>query len=115
MSYRTSHHSTSDDSSRYREISEMQAWKARDPVSRFQVWLEAKGWWSEKEEAEARGEARKEVMKVLDAAEREKKRPLRDMVTDVYDEVPPHLEKQYQEIREFAKKNKHLYPSDIGF
>ena len=112
MSYRTSHHSTSDDSSRYREISEMKAWKARDPVSRFQVWLEGKGWWTESEESELRAEARKEVMKVLDLAERERKRPLRDMVTDVYDEVPQHLERQYEEIKAFALKNKALFPND---
>ena len=82
MSYRTGHHSTSDDSSRYREISEMQAWKARDPVTRFQIWLEDKGWWTESDETTTRGEARKEVMKVLDTAERERKHPLREMVTD---------------------------------
>uniref|UniRef100_A0A6T5VMK1 2-oxoisovalerate dehydrogenase subunit alpha n=1 Tax=Phaeocystis cordata TaxID=118079 RepID=A0A6T5VMK1_9EUKA len=113
MSYRSSHHSTSDDSSRYREISEMQAWKARDPVARFQIWLEDKGWWSDEEETEVRGEARKEVMKVLDAAERENKLPLREMVTDVYDEVPQHLEKQYQEIKKFAQENKHLFPNNV--
>lgn len=82
MSYRSSHHSTSDDSSRYRELSEMKVWKARDPVSRFQIWLEEKGWWSEKEETAVRSDARKEVMKVLDAAERKKKHPLRELVTD---------------------------------
>uniref|UniRef100_A0A7S2WXV5 3-methyl-2-oxobutanoate dehydrogenase (2-methylpropanoyl-transferring) n=1 Tax=Chloropicon primus TaxID=1764295 RepID=A0A7S2WXV5_9CHLO len=113
MSYRTSHHSTSDDSSRYRELSEMKAWKARDPVARFQIWLEHKGWWTEEEESVLRAESRKAVMKVLDMAEREQKRPLRDLVEDVYDVVPEHLEKQYQEIKEFAKKHKHLYPNDI--
>lgn len=113
MSYRSSHHSTSDDSSRYRELSEMKVWKARDPVSRFQIWLEEKGWWSEKEETAVRSDARKEVMKVLDAAERKKKHPLRELVTDVYDKVPDHIEKQYQEIRDFARKNKHLLPNDV--
>jgi 2-oxoisovalerate dehydrogenase E1 component alpha subunit len=115
MSYRTGHHSTSDDSSRYREISEMQAWKARDPVTRFQIWLEEKGWWTESDETEIRTKARKEVMKVLDTAEREKKHPLREMVTDVYDEVPAHLEKQYEEIKDFATANKHFYPKDVPF
>ena len=113
MSYRTGHHSTSDDSSRYREISEMQAWKARDPTARFQIWLESKGWWSEKEETQMRSDARKEVMKVLDSAERENKYPLREMVNDVYDTVPQNLEKQYEEIKDFALKNKHFYPDDV--
>ena len=76
------------------------------------VWLEGEGWWTESEESELRAEARKEVMKVLDLAERERKRPLRDMVTDVYDEVPQHLERQYEEIKAFALKNKALFPND---
>ena len=38
----------------------MKVWKARDPVSRFQIWLEEKGWWSEKEETAVRSDARKD-------------------------------------------------------
>ncbi len=62
MSYRSGHHSTSDDSSRYRTASEMQAWGARDPVARFQRHLIAAGWWDEGREAALRKAARAEVL-----------------------------------------------------
>eukprot|EP00884_Botryococcus_braunii_P022154 jgi/Botrbrau1/8622/Bobra.0196s0018.2 len=61
MSYRTGHHSTSDDSARYRTRDEMQRWKARDPVMRFQRWLTANAWWDEAAEQDLRQRTRKEV------------------------------------------------------
>ena len=61
MSYRSGHHSTSDDSSRYRTADEMKQWRARDPVMRFQRWLVAQQWWEEGQEQELRKAVRKEV------------------------------------------------------
>lgn len=62
MTYRVGHHSTSDDSSRYREVAEIEDWKTlRDPVVRFKRWLEANNWWSEAEDEELRKGAREEV------------------------------------------------------
>ena len=46
---------------RYRASEEMRAWRARDPVSRFQRWLLGQGWWSEGQDAELRQSCRKEV------------------------------------------------------
>ena len=46
---------------RYRASEEMRAWRARDPVSRFQRWLLGQGWWSEGQDAELRQACRKEV------------------------------------------------------
>lgn len=62
MTYRVSHHSTSDDSTKYRSIDEIEHWKTtHSPVTRFQKWLEGKGWWSDNEEAKLHVEAKKEV------------------------------------------------------
>lgn len=61
MSYRAGHHSTSDDSSRYRAAEEMRAWRARDPVTRFQRWLVTQGWWTDEQDSAARAEARRWV------------------------------------------------------
>ena len=61
MSYRGSHHSTSDDSSRYRDSDEVQRWRARDPISRHRRWMISQGWWSDEMEAEVRDQARQEV------------------------------------------------------
>jgi TPP-dependent pyruvate/acetoin dehydrogenase alpha subunit len=62
MTYRTGHHSTSDDSSRYRGAAEIQHWKLqRDPVARFRRWLQGQGWWDDRQEEELRKSARAEV------------------------------------------------------
>lgn len=43
VTYRMGAHTTSDDPSRYREASEVDAWKARDPLDRVRVLLESAG------------------------------------------------------------------------
>jgi 2-oxoisovalerate dehydrogenase E1 component alpha subunit len=45
MSYRVGHHSTSDDSTRYRSTEEIKKWITEDnPIDRYHRWLEKKGW-----------------------------------------------------------------------
>lgn len=61
MSYRSGHHSTSDDSSRYRTAGEMATWRARDPAARFRRLLDAAGWWDDAREQALRQATRKEV------------------------------------------------------
>ena len=63
MSYRSGHHSTSDDSSRYRTADEIRSWKVRDPVVRFQSWMTHQGWWDEDKEQVLRQAARREVQR----------------------------------------------------
>ena len=58
MSYRAGHHSTSDDSARYRPAAEAAAWRARDPAQRFGRWISGLGWWDAEKEAALRREAR---------------------------------------------------------
>lgn len=56
------HHSTSDDSTKYRPVKEIEWWKMeQDPVTRFRNWMENNSWWSDKAESEARNSARKQV------------------------------------------------------
>lgn len=43
VTYRMGAHTTSDDPSRYRETSEVEAWKAKDPIERVRLLLEAEG------------------------------------------------------------------------
>ena len=56
------HHSTSDDSTKYRPVDEIEWWKlARDPVSRFRKWIESKDWWRSEAESEFRSSVRQQV------------------------------------------------------
>ncbi|KAL0019116.1 hypothetical protein WJX77_012317 [Trebouxia sp. C0004] len=113
MSYRSGHHSTSDDSSRYRTADEMNRWRARDPVMRFQNLLLANDWWDPQQEKDLRLSLRKEVLKALEAAQKEPKAPLSDMFTDVYKEMPWHLREQMKEAMAHVKAHPEACPSDI--
>lgn len=100
MSYRVSHHSTSDDSFAYRARVEVEEWKRRDnPVSRLRKWMEKKGLWNEERESEARTEIRKQILQELAAAQKEKKPPLRDLFADVYEEITPEAREQMKELK----------------
>mmetsp|Transcript_100523 Transcript_100523/g.287922 ORF Transcript_100523/g.287922 Transcript_100523/m.287922 type:complete len:211 (+) Transcript_100523:1133-1765(+) len=95
MTYRVGHHSTSDDSSRYRSIDEIKKWKEDvDPISRFRNYLEKEGLWSQDEDTQLRSDERLEVLKALEAAETAGKPSLEEMFTDVFDEKPAHLVEQ---------------------
>ncbi|KAL9101479.1 MAG: hypothetical protein Q9187_009244, partial [Circinaria calcarea] len=88
MSYRVSHHSTSDDSFAYRARVEVEDWKRRDnPITRLRKWLQNNDLWDEEQEKATRSAIRKEVLRAFAAAEGEKKPPLRELFTDVYEEV----------------------------
>lgn len=113
MSYRSGHHSTSDDSSRYRAAEEMRQWRARDPVARFQRWLTDQGWWDDEADTTARQAARREVIQALEAAQRAPKPPLSSMFEDVYAELPWHLKAQQAEVMAHVHAHPDACPSDI--
>ncbi|KAF3334145.1 2-oxoisovalerate dehydrogenase subunit alpha 2 [Carex littledalei] len=114
LTYRVGHHSTSDDSTKYRPIDEIEHWRiARDPISRYRNWVEGNGWWSDADESELRSNVRKELLQAIQVAERLHKPPLRDLFTDVYDQVPNNLRDQENLLRQTIKKHPADYPSDI--
>lgn len=109
MSYRISHHSTSDDSFAYRARVEVEDWKRRDnPITRLRKYLELKGIWDENKEQEARGSIRKEILKAFSEAEKEKKPPLRSMFEDIYEELTPDAKRQIAELRDIIER----YPDE---
>lgn len=100
MSYRVSHHSTSDDSFAYRAKVEVEDWKRRDnPITRLRKWLENKGLWDEAKERETRSRIRKDVLTAFAAAEGRKKAPLKEMFTDVYAEMSQDCERDRRELK----------------
>lgn len=100
MTYRVSHHSTSDDSFAYRARVEVEDWKRRDnPLTRLRKWMEAKGCWDEAMEKETRASLRKDILKSFGEAEREKKPPIGSMFEDVYEELTPDLKEQMGQLK----------------
>ncbi|CAG9562287.1 unnamed protein product [Danaus chrysippus] len=111
MSYRVGHHSTSDDSSAYRSTDEIQKWTQEEsPARKMRLYLERKGLWSEKQEAEQVREGREVVIRAMQRAEKEKKPNWREMLHDVYYDMPPILLKQMKQMESHLEKYKEHYP-----
>lgn len=111
MTYRGGHHSTSDDSTRYRTMAEIKHYQELGhPIQRFRKFMESRGWWSEEEELALRDKERMGVLAAIEVAEKKEKPPLSELFTDVYKEKPWHLQKQEQELNEHMMK----YPEYYG-
>lgn len=109
MSYRISHHSTSDDSFAYRARVEVEDWKRRDnPITRLRKYLEKKSIWNDEKEKEVRTRLRKEVLAAFSEAEKEKKPPIRAMFEDIYEEMTPDMMKQMAELKDIIER----YPDE---
>ncbi|CAM2110426.1 unnamed protein product [Caretta caretta] len=99
MTYRIGHHSTSDDSSAYRSVDEVNYWDKQDhPISRLHHYLRGRGWWDEEQEKSWRKKSRKRVMEAFEQAERKLKPGPQHLFSDVYHEMPPHLQKQQEAL-----------------
>ncbi|KAL4080723.1 thiamine diphosphate-binding protein [Scleroderma citrinum] len=106
MTYRVGHHSTSDDSFAYRGRQEVENRKKIDnPIVRFKLYMESKGWWNEQEEEALKTRLKKDVMATLKRAESLKQSDLRDLFTDVYGgEEPWNLREQREELAALIRK-----------
>ena len=113
MSYRISHHSTSDDSFAYRKRDEVEMWKQQDnPLTRLRKWLEHEGLWDEKMEGETRTAIRRDVLKELPAAEKERRPVLKSVFDDVYAELTEEMEEQRRELRRVMEKYPEEYDAE---
>ncbi len=105
MTYRAGHHSTSDDSTRYRSAEELDFWrKKQNPVIRFRQFLTKRGLWTEEAETKQREEDRKYILDRVNTIEKVEKTGLDELVTDVYDEVPTHLQEQKAFVDQMVNK-----------
>lgn len=109
MSYRISHHSTSDDSFAYRAKVEVEDWKRRDnPITRLRKYLEGKGIWSEEKEKELRADMRKKILDAYRKAEKEKRPPIGTLMKNVYAEPTEEQIEQMGKLRKIVEK----YPNE---
>jgi 2-oxoisovalerate dehydrogenase E1 component alpha subunit len=105
MTYRRGHHSTSDDSTRYRSAAEIQHWGEKfNPVVRFKQHLELNEWWDDDQDTILRDKIRVEVLTALEVAENREKPHWDELFNDVYEELPQHLKEQKEALREHMAK-----------
>lgn len=114
MTYRLAAHSTSDDPTGYRSRDEEDKWRAKDPIVRFGNWLNSQGWNDTDAHEKWVEQQRQEVLAALKEAEKIDVAPVEDIVNDVYDEVPWHLQAQLDELKSHIKKYPNDYPKTAG-
>jgi pyruvate dehydrogenase E1 component alpha subunit len=94
FTYRIAPHSTSDDPSRYRSEDEVDAWKAKDPVSRLRQYLGASEILGEREDADMRKAIDEEIGQAITEVEAMGPNDVASLFDDVYEKLPWHLVEQ---------------------
>ncbi len=102
--FRMGGHSTSDDPSRYVPKELLDEWAKRDPIERFEKFLEASDLWQPKLRESMYQESLEEVAAAAREAEAVPKPALESIFSDVYAELPPHLRAQGQAAFDLAHR-----------
>ena len=112
MTYRGGHHSTSDDSTRYRSANEVEDFKEHmDPLKRLQNFLIKHGLLTQEEVDRIQEDERFAVLKAMEKAEKRSKPPMDKLFEDVYSELPANLEYQKKSLEEHIVKYPQKYNS----
>ena len=96
ITYRIGPHTTADDPKKYRPPEELDYWKDRDPIKRFQIYLKGKGIWSEEFERKVLEEASAAIEKAVVDAENFKADP-KEMFRHVFGKMALDTKKQMNE------------------
>jgi pyruvate dehydrogenase E1 component alpha subunit/2-oxoisovalerate dehydrogenase E1 component alpha subunit len=94
VTYRIGAHSTSDDPTRYRSDAEVEAWKKKDPLDRFERHLRLRGLIDDASILALRGELGAEISAAIDEAEKAPPPPRESVFEDTYAALPWHLAEQ---------------------
>lgn len=102
--YRMGAHTTSDDPTVYRDNSEVEAWKDRDPIDRLYKYMVAKGIWDEEKEAAYSEERGNFVKETFEEVEKSGLVSLEDTFDYLFEKRTPLLEAQYQAKKAYYAK-----------
>ena len=114
MTYRLAAHSSSDDPSGYRSKDEEAIWREKDPILRTQHWLKSHDWWTDSEEKELQERLRREVLETMKQAQKRPPPALETLITDVYKEVPPALNAQFEKLKAHIRRHPDAYPKSAN-
>lgn len=102
--YRLEGHSTSDDPRAYRDPSQVEAWRDRDPLKRLRLYLTALGRWDERKEESLEETIREQILDAVRKAESVGPPDLLTLFTDVYDQMPWNLKEQMAELDRLSEQ-----------
>ena len=114
MTYRLAAHSTSDDPTGYRSKEEEEKWRAKDPIIRLEAWMDSKGWLDAEADKTYLDKMRQEVLEELKRVEQVPVCRIDEIIEDVYDTPPWHLQQQLKELKEHISKYPDAYPKTAG-
>lgn len=106
LTYRVAGHSTSDNPDGYRASDEAAAWPLGDPVLRLKQHLIGLGEWSEEQHSQLQAELTEAVTRDWKSAiqqgtlEEGPHWPARTLFDDVFEDLPPHLQRQREMLEE---------------
>jgi len=100
LTYRIGAHTTSDDPTKYRDPAEVELWKTRDPLARFETFLRRQGIGQDffDEVAEAGEKLSAEIREETFAL---KNPPIENMFKYVYSDAHPRIEEQIEWLRKY--------------
>lgn len=101
--YRLGAHTTSDDPTKYREDSEVEKWKPKDPIRRMKAYLISRGIWSDEQDEALAEEYGQYALEVFRKVEAEGEPRVEDLFKYTYSEMPDHLREQYAEYVQYLE------------
>lgn len=104
--YRLGAHTTSDDPSKYRRDEEVELWKEKDPLLRFEKYLTKKGLMDEEWLRESRQELEKNVVETFESIEDKSDTEVEDIFKYHYETMPLQLQEQMDDYLEFLEGGK---------
>ena len=99
VTYRMQGHSSSDDPTRYRSQAEVDAWKRRDPLARFERYLRERGALDDAKLAALDERLKAEIEAAIAHAERTPPPSPETLIEGVYEEPTWLLRHEYEELR----------------
>jgi 2-oxoisovalerate dehydrogenase E1 component alpha subunit len=115
QTFRMGGHSTSDDPKRYVPPEQVEHWRKRDPIARFEKFLEASGLLEPRRAESLRAEVAEEVSAAAREAEQVGPPALETIFTDVYAELPAHLRQQGQLLFDLGRRRGDAQAGDGKF
>ncbi|WP_280535960.1 pyruvate dehydrogenase (acetyl-transferring) E1 component subunit alpha [Halopenitus sp. POP-27] len=109
VTYRRAAHTTSDDPTRYREDSEVEAWERRDPLERYRAFLEERGLLEAVDEEAIQEEVNELFDEAVEAADDYPERDPAELFEWLYADLPPELERQRDAFLDLLERRPELY------